>query len=209
MTVRGELFETLEGLFAGPADDRVTLAQLLEGLRGRSYAFAIAVLDFPNCLPTGIPWLSTITGVPMLILLAQYFAGRPTPSLPERLGGIGLPRGKLQHFLARARGPIRWLDNIMRPRQHWWVTGIMRQAMLVNWVLLTLLLALPIPFDNLVPAFAILFFCFAILENDGVMAILGWITTALTIVWTAFLLIAGHAAITLALAAARRAILGE
>ena len=50
---------------------------------GRSYAFAIAALNLPNCIPTGIPWLSTITGLPMVFLLVQFFAGRPVPSLPR------------------------------------------------------------------------------------------------------------------------------
>jgi len=37
----------------------LTSRRLLGGLQGRSYAFAILLLDLPNCLPTGIPWLST------------------------------------------------------------------------------------------------------------------------------------------------------
>ena len=32
---------------------------------------------------------------------------------------------------------------------------------------LSCILALPIPFDNLFPAWAILFFCLALLEDDG------------------------------------------
>ena len=58
-----------------------------------------------------------------------------------------------------------------------------------------LVLALPIPFDNLFPAYAILFFCLALIEDDGVMAMLGWLLTTVTALWTVFLLLAGHAAI--------------
>jgi hypothetical protein len=52
---------------------------------------------------------------------------------------------------------------------------------------------LPIPFDNLVPAWAIMFFCMALIERDGVMAQLGWLLTFLTILWTIFLLTIGIA----------------
>ena len=54
---------------------------------------------------------------------------------------------------------------------------------------------MPIPFDNLFPAWAILFFCLALIEDDGVMAMLGWLLTAITACWTVFLLMVGHAAI--------------
>src|SRR5437762_11869888 len=78
MSERG-LLPALDRLFAGPRDSRLTLEAFLQGLETRSYAFAIAALDLPNCLPTGIPWLSTITGVPMLLLAVQYFLGRAVP----------------------------------------------------------------------------------------------------------------------------------
>jgi hypothetical protein len=59
-------------------------------------------------------------------------------------------------------------------------------------LLLIVLLALPIPFDNLLPALAILFFCLALLEGDGMMAIVGWFFTVVTAIWTVFLLTVGQ-----------------
>ena len=55
------------------------------GCTARSYAFAIAALNVPNCIPTGIPWLSTITGLPMVFLLVQFFA-RPRGAEAARAG---------------------------------------------------------------------------------------------------------------------------
>jgi hypothetical protein len=83
MSERGALLPTLDRLFAGPRDSRLSIQGFLEGLDSRSYAFVIAALNLPNCVPTGIPLLSTITGVPMLLLVAQYFLGRQVPSLPN------------------------------------------------------------------------------------------------------------------------------
>jgi hypothetical protein len=194
------LLGTLDGLFRGARDSVLTLDEFLAGLKGRSYAFAILALDIPNCIPTGIPWLSTITGVPMLLLLFQFFAGRPVPSLPRALGRRGLRRGKLQDFLVRARRAIQHLENTVHVRHEWLVSGLPRQALLAAWSLNVLVLAVPIPFDNLLPAWAVLFFCLALIEDDGVMAILGWLMTLLTVVWTVFLLVVGHAALSAAIA---------
>jgi hypothetical protein len=202
------LLSTLDRLFEGDRNSRLTLKEFLDGLRGRSYAFAILALDMPNVIPLGIPWLSTITGVPMVLLVVQYFAGHEVPSLPHAIGRRGFPRGKLQDFLGRATRFIRWLERTVHARYGWWVTGTARKLLYVAWAANIAVLAVPIPFDNLFPAFAILFFCLALIEDDGAMAMLGWLFTAVTAVWTVFLLMVGHAALVALLKAIGRAVFG-
>lgn len=102
-----------------------------------------------------------------------------------------MPRAKLQAFLASARRPIEWLENVIHERHSRWVVGAPRRALQIAMGFLILLLALPVPFDNLLPAWAILFFCLAMIENDGLMAMLGWGTAVVSIAWTVFLLIVG------------------
>ena len=191
MSERGALLRSLERLFAGPRDSTLTIAAFLEGLETRSYAFAVAALNIPNVIPTGIPWLSTITGLPMTLLAVQYFLRHPTPSVPDFVGRRGLPRGKLQDFLGRAHPYIDRVERAIHPRHEYMLSGLPRRLLLLAWFLLIVLLALPIPFDNLLPAWAIFFFCLALIEGDGIMAMLGWLTTFLTVVWTIFLLVVG------------------
>jgi hypothetical protein len=196
------LLETLEQLFAGDRQSLLTLDEFLGGLHGRSYAFAIAALNVPNCIPTGIPWLSTITGLPMVFLLVQFFAGREVPKLPALVGRRGLRRGKLQTFLGRARRSIQWLEDAVHARHEWWVSGMPQRALLLAWAA-----NIVIPFDNLFPAWAILFFCLALIEDDGVMAMLGWLLSVITAVWTIFLLMIGHAAVMAIVATIKHALL--
>ncbi len=195
------LVDTLDHLFAGDERSLLSLDEFLEGLQGRSYAFAIVALNLPNCVPTGIPWLSTVTGLPMLFLLVQFFAGRPVPSLPRFVGRRGLSRGKLQRFVDRTRRFLGWLERTIHARAEGWVTGLRRRALLVALTANVVLLALPIPFDNILPAWAILFFCLALIEDDGVMALVGWLFTVLAAIWTVVLLMLGHAAILTAIGA--------
>jgi hypothetical protein len=196
MNEAGGLLSTLDRLFAGPRDSVLSIETFLDGLEDRSYAFIIAALNLPNCVPTGIPMLSTVTGVPMFLLVVQYMLGHPVPSLPQVVSRRSLPRGKLQDFLAgRARRWIERLESGIHPRRGWWVSGTPRRLMLMAWTLMIVLLALPIPFDNLIAAWAIMFFCMALLERDGVMAMLGWLLTLLTVLWTIFLLTFGIAVI--------------
>ena len=191
MRENGALLPTLDRLFAGPRDALLTIAAFLEGLETRSFAFIVSALVLPNCIPTGIPLLSTVTGVPMVLVVAQAYLGRTTPRLPPYLGRLALQRGRLQDYLVRARPHIERLEAAIHPRHPWWVTGMRRRALHGAFGLMVVILALPLPFDNLFAAWAILFFCLALLESDGVMAMLGWALTLATLAWTALLLVAG------------------
>ena len=195
MNEGGALFPTLDRLFTGPRESVLTIEEFLQGLDTRSYAFAVAALNIINVVPTGIPWLSTITGVPMLLLIGQYFLGQTVPTLPDFVGRRGLQRGRLQDGLSRIAPWLRRIERRIHPRSAAWVTGMPRKLLLTFWTIDIIVLALPIPFDNFFPAVAILFFCLALIEGDGVMAMLGWLFTAITAVWTVFLLIVGHAVI--------------
>lgn len=195
MRENGSLLPTLDRLFAGPRDSLLTIAAFLEGLETRSFAFIIAALVLPNCIPTGIPLLSTVTGIPMVLAVAQAYLGRTTLRLPDWLGRRALPRGRLQDFLVRIRPYVERLEAAIHPRQRWWVTGMRRRALHGASSLMIVILALPIPFDNLLAAWAILFFCLALLEGDGVMAMLGWLLTFATLAWTALLMVVGPMAV--------------
>ncbi|HEX2890732.1 exopolysaccharide biosynthesis protein [Vineibacter terrae] len=185
---RESLVDLLAQLFAGPREAPVTIARLMDDMKGRAYPLVVIVFDIANCIPTGIPWLSTITGIPIVILLGQMLMGYESPTLPAFVAGKSIQRGRLQDFLARARRWIVRLENAVHPRRSGWTTGAagvwLSLAMLLNGVIL----ALPIPFDNLLPAWAVMFFALALLERDGVMAMAGWAMTLATLVWTALLL---------------------
>jgi hypothetical protein len=186
---RESLADLLEKLFAGPRDTRVTVTQLMDDMKGRAYPLVVVVFDMPNCVPTGIPWLSTITGIPIVIMLAQMMMGYESPSLPRFIGDKSIPRGRLQDFLDRARRPIMRLENAVHPRYPGWTTGAAGFWLSLVLLLNAVVLALPIPFDNFPPAWAVMFFALALLERDGLMALAGWAATAVTIAWTALLLL--------------------
>ncbi len=191
MTEERSLLATLDQLFAGPRDSVLTVAAFLEGLGTRSYPFIVAALVLPNCVPTGIPLLSTVTGIPMVLVVAQAFLGRTTPRLPRMVGRLAMSRGRLQDFLTRMHPRLESIEAAIHARYAWWVTGVPRRLIHAACTVIIVILALPIPFDNLFAAWSILFFCLALLEDDGLMAMLGWLLTAVTLAWTAFLLIIG------------------
>jgi hypothetical protein len=191
MTEDRSLLLTLDRLFAGPRESLLTITAFLAGLETRSYPFIVAALVLPNCVPTGIPLLSTVTGIPMVLVVAQAFFGRTSPWLPFSVGRRAIQRGRLQDFLKRMHPRLERIERTIHPRWPWWVTGTRRRMLHVCCAIVIVILALPIPFDNLFAAWSILFFCLALLEDDGLMAALGWLLALVTFAWTAFLLVIG------------------
>jgi citrate lyase beta subunit len=84
-----------------------------------------------------------------------------SPWLPRSVGRLALSRGRLQDFVARMRPRLERIEATIHPRFSWWVTGVRRRLLHVACALIILILALPIPFDNLFAAWSILFFCLA------------------------------------------------
>jgi hypothetical protein len=191
MTEDRSLLATLDRLFAGPRESQLTIAAFLQGLETRSYPFIVAALVLPNCIPTGIPLMSTVTGIPMVLVVVQAFLGRTSPWLPDSVGRRSMARGRLQDFLARMHPRLERIESAIHPRWSWWVTGTRRRMLHVGCAAIIVILALPIPFDNLFAAWSVLFFCLALLEDDGLMAMLGWLLALVTLAWTVFLLIVG------------------
>jgi hypothetical protein len=203
MTEERSLLATLDRLFAGPRESHLTIAAFLAGLEARSYPFIVAALVLPCCIPTGIPLITTVLGIPMIFVVAQAFVGRTTPWVPESIGRRSMARGRLQDFIARMHPRLERIEAAIHRRYTWWVTGVPRRAMHVACALAIVILALPIPFDNLFPAWAILFFCLALLEDDGLMAMFGWLMTMVTLAWTVFLFSIGQAAVSAVFTALR------
>ena len=83
--------------------------------------------------------------------------------------------GKIMTFTTRF---IRFLESVLRPR--WaWLTGTALLYQLHAGIILAsaliLLLPLPIPFSNVLPAWAIFLTACGLLERDGLFIFLGYV----------------------------------
>jgi len=143
-------------------------------------------------------WASVALTVVVFYTAGTFFANASGPdSVPRRLlpnltmleGGVGADYMEGLYWTLWTELHFYVLIAILI---YCGVTYSRSVGFMVTWLLLIILLALPVPFDNLIPALAILFFCLALLEGDGVMAMLGWFFTVVTVIWTIFLLTVGH-----------------
>jgi hypothetical protein len=171
---------------AAVKDPAVTLRELLGMLGEQGLLVFCGVLAAPFLLPLTVPGMSTVLGLPMLLIGFAVMASR-VPWLPERLLNRSLPAPTVRSVLGRVRGWAERFEHLVRPR----LLGL-TGGRLVNFInggliiVAVLLLMAPIPlvpFINSLPAFAIILLCFGMAERDGVVILFGYLMTVVSAVY--------------------------
>ena len=163
--------------------DELTLGSLMDELQGRVYTLLLLVLALPMCQPVPLPGLSTPFGV-AIALLGLRFALSQRPWMPKRLLATKLS-GNL--FPAVMRGGARVLgvfEKLLHPR----MTGVFefgQTRFLAGTIVclcgLLLLLPLPIPGTNMLPALTVILTAAAFSERDGYCLIAAGVAFLLTL----------------------------
>lgn len=188
------LSEELAGLQARFAEQSVTLGEVVQVLHGRAYLLLILLLALPFCAPISVPGLSTPLGFVIALIALRQALGQK-PWLPERMLRMRLPPGFFRRVLVVAERVIRFLETFLRPRATGFVDApVLRNLHAVMMLMAAgfLLLPLPIPLTNTVPAWVILLIAAGLLERDGVFIALGYAVAVTSVVGLALLGGAAH-----------------
>jgi hypothetical protein len=175
-----KLSQILSGIAADPARERVSVGDLLAAMGDRAFGALMLIFALPNLLPTP-PGTSGILGLPLVFLAAQLMLGQ-RPWLPKAIANRSMPRADFSAVLDRAGPWLARVEKLLRPRLGVLVHPPAEYAIGVACLLLAVILILPIPLGNILPALAICMFSFGLLEKDGLWAIVGAITTIVSVV---------------------------
>lgn len=165
------LSEVLRAIAGDRTRDYITVGDLMNLMEGRARAVMIFLFAFPNVLPAP-PGVSGVLGLPLLYLTSQMLLGR-IPWLPAVIAGRGMPMEKFAGLVRRSDPFIRRAERLLRPRVSWMVSHAAEKPLGAYCLLMAVMLALPIPFGNLLPALAICLIALGVLERDGLWAIFG------------------------------------
>ena len=177
---KATLSDMLQALAQDDSRDRISVGDLLEALGDRALAALLFVFAVPNVLPVP-PGTSSILGAPLVFLAAQLTFGR-RPWLPAVMARRTMTRSDFA-ALVRRIGP--WLaraERLLRPRvlalssppMEYFVGGVC--------LLLAIVLVLPVPLGNMLPALAISLLALGVLERDGLWILAGLATAAVSAV---------------------------
>ncbi len=172
--------ELLEHFLKHDHDERITLADLVRLFSARAFGALILLLALPNVLP--VPGLSTVTGLPIMLIAGQLALGWAQPRLPRRLGALSMEREAFLRVLRRAQPYVERIERrLLRPRLPTLTMPVAERLVGGVMVVLAGVLALPIIFGNQAPAFALALLALGLIEKDGAFVIAGLISGVIAV----------------------------
>lgn len=176
--------------------ERVTLGELVDRLGGHAFELLILVLALPNAAGLGtVPGLSTVFGVPQMLIALQRALGHEHPWLPRRLRTRPFARADLERVIGKIQVYLHKIERMVRPR--WPVLTSLLAERLIAAVMafLALLISLPLPLANQPPAVAIAVLAIGLAARDGLVVAIGLCLSVLSIALVAGVLAAGAGAL--------------
>lgn len=174
------LSATLSGLASDQNRERISVRDIFEAMGDRAFGALMLVFALPNVIPTP-PGTSVILGGPLIFLTAQLALGMK-PWLPRFIADRSMSRSDFSSLAGRIAPWLNRAERLLKPRMRFLTRPPLENLAGIVCFVLAVILTLPIPLGNMLPALAICFFALAILERDGLFAILGHVVAVVAVV---------------------------
>ena len=165
----------LTRVVASQGPDTITIDEILAALHHRGFGLLFILLSIPNLPPIPmIPGVSTLFGVPLFLLALQWTIGKDRPTLPRSIGRREFSRDKFNRTISKVLPLLRWVEKLAKPKYEA-VLSRRGEIVLGSFAMVfAIVLAAPLPFSNLLPAYGLAALGIGLLERDGRFAVIGW-----------------------------------
>lgn len=170
------LSELLQDLCEGPPGP-VRIREMVDHFGHRAFGAVLFAFSVPNLIPLP-PGSSTVLGLPLVLLSPQLALGVKSPWLPRSVGERTIARDTLRRSFGVVIPRLRKVERLCAPRLPFMFGPVGDRFIGLICFLLSLVLILPIPLGNMLPAAAIAAFALGLTQRDGVMILLGYLLTA-------------------------------
>lgn len=154
----------------------ISIADLIAGIKTQALAILLIIFALPNILPA-LPGTSAITGLPLVLLTLQMAMGSGI-WLPKIIAHRALPRPALVAMLEKSKPYFGKIERLLHPRLFWLTAPWAQRALGALMLVLSIIIMLPIPLANTMPALAIALMAIGLTERDGLFILAGLITAA-------------------------------
>lgn len=182
-----ELMATFAACREAAESRRLTLGEAFESLRESGFVFVCVLQAIPFLQPLSLGPISTALGLSLAVLGWQMARGRPSPWLPSRVAAWAPGPVAWRRLFGTAGSILGFCRRFSRRRFPSWVTGERgRRAGGLMIAAAGLLISVPlagVPFNNALPALAVVFVALGELEEDGLMLVAALGALVLTVVY--------------------------
>ena len=157
----------------------VSIAELTQLFGGRALGALLLVFGLACTLPLP-PGGTTIFGAPLVLLAPQLVIGNRAPWLPRRVRERTVATVHLKKGLPKALVWLERIESVSKPRLAFLFGPVGERVIGLICTLLALVLILPIPLGNMLPAAAVSVLSLALVQRDGALALFGYVLAALS-----------------------------
>ena len=159
-----DVFADLSGKAVGP----VSVAAIRDALGDRSFAALLVFFSLINLLPLP-PGTTLILGLPLVLVSAQMVVGKTSAWLPRFVLGKSLGPEQFRRLTGTVLPRLTRLERFVRPR--YWPFYPNHADRIIGFMALIMgiVVTLPIPFGNWLPALSTMLLGLALSERDGVI----------------------------------------
>ena len=153
--------------------ETISIGELMECFGGRAMGALLLVFGLACLLPLP-PGGTTIFGAPLVLLAPQLMIGRAAPWVPRRLRERRLAIADLHRGLPRILKRLEMVEAVSRPRLAFLFRPLGESLIGLVCTVLALVLILPIPLGNILPAAAVSVLSLSLVQRDGYIALVGY-----------------------------------
>lgn len=175
-------------------EPRISVAELTQMFGGRAIGALLFIFGLACMLPLP-PGATTVLGFPLLVLAPQLVIGASAPWLPQGLKRRTLSTADLKLGLPRLIPSLQKIEAISRPRLVILFNPFGERLIGLVCTALAVVLMLPIPGGNILPALAVSALSFALIQRDGLIALCGYAVAAAS---ASILALAAHIVVRMA-----------
>ncbi len=173
------LSELLQDLTDGPPGP-VRVREMVDHFGHRAFGAMLFAFSVPNLLPLP-PGSSTFLALPLVLLSPQLALGVKSPWLPRVVAERTIERQTLKKTFDRIIPRLKQVERLCAPRLSFMFGPVGDRLIGLVCFLLSLVLILPIPLGNMLPAAAVAVFARGLTQRDGAMVLLGYLLTAVSV----------------------------
>lgn len=159
--------------FATGATGNISFASLRDALGDRAFAALLVLFSCVNLIPITPPGTTLIFGIPPLVIAVQMLLGFKKLWLPDFILKRPISAERFQGLMGQVTPRLQKMERYIRPR--FWPFSPMIGERIVGLLcaLLSILVILPIPGANWLPAFAMVLMGLSLTERDGLLLMTG------------------------------------
>ncbi|MGZ6015695.1 MAG: exopolysaccharide biosynthesis protein [Phenylobacterium sp.] len=154
-------------------EERIDVDEVVDHFGRRAFGALLFIFGLLNLLPLP-PGGTTVLGLPLLIIAPQLAAGVPNLWLPRAIGRRRLDRKALAAAFDRIMPRLQRLERLLTPRHDWLFGAVGDRIIGAVCAALALVLVLPIPLGNILPALTISTLALGLTQRDGLVVLIGY-----------------------------------